>query len=180
MENPKALSSQLKDYAKGTPYSLTFSCFVQKVCQPQVERGANKGIAAYARGPSISHLFFAVDSLIFCLAIGEECSNLVDILEKYELASGQQLNKEKTSLFFSCNTPQNVQDEIKNRFGAEIIRQHKKYLELPSLVGKNKCNTFHQLIERLDNKLSGWKEKLLSNAGNEILIKTVAQVVPTL
>jgi len=32
---------------------------------------------------------------------------------------------------------------------------------------------------RLDSKLSGWKEKLLSNAGKEILIKTAAQAVPT-
>ena len=87
------------------------------------------------------------------------------------------LNLEKTSLFFSHNTPQATQDEIKNRFGAEIIKEHEKYLGLPSLVGKNKCNTFHQLLERLDNKLSRWKEKLLSNAEKEILIKTVAQVV---
>ena len=72
-----------------------------------------------------------------------------------------------------------MQNEIKHRFGAEIIKQHEKYHGLPSLIGKNKCNTFHQLIERLDSKLLGWKEKLLSNGGKEILIKTVAQAVPT-
>ena len=44
---------------------------------------------------------------------------------------------------------------------------------------KNKHNTFHKLLERLNNKLSRWKEKLLSNVGKEILIKTVTQAVPT-
>ena len=76
------------------------------------------------------------------------------ILEKYKQASGQQLNYEKTSLFFSRNTPLEMQDVIKNRLGANIIKENEKYLGLPSLVGKNKQNTFHQLIERLNNKLS--------------------------
>ena len=40
-------------------------------------------------------------------------------------------------------------------------------------------NTFWQLKERLDNKLSKWKEKMLSQAGNEVLIKAVAQEIPT-
>ena len=64
-------------------------------------------------------------------------------------------------------------------FGAEVIQQHEKYLGLPSLVGKNKCNTFQQLMEGLNNKLSNWKKKLLSHVRKEILIKTVAQAVLT-
>ena len=48
-----------------------------------------------------------------------------------------------------------------------------------SLIDKDKYDTFHQLIELLNNKLSRRKEKLLSNAGKEILIKTMAQAVPT-
>ena len=104
---------------------------------------------------------------------------MTTILETYEHELVQQLNHDKTPFFFNRNTPQPIQDDIKNRFGAKIIKQYEKYLGLPSLVGKNKCNTFHQLIERLDNKISGWKEKFLSNAGKEILIKTMAQAVPT-
>ena len=57
-------------------------------------------------------------------------------------------------------------------------KQHEKYLGLPSLVGRSKWNTFQQLKERLANKLAGWKEKLLSSASKEILIKAVAQAVP--
>ena len=60
-----------------------------------------------------------------------------------------------------------------------MIWQHEKYLGLPSLVAWSKCNTFNDLKEKLGNKLSGWKEKLLSNASREILIKSVAQAIPS-
>jgi len=35
------------------------------------------------------------------------------------------------------------------------------------------------LKERIWKKLKGWKEKLLSQAGREILIKVVVQAIPT-
>ena len=60
-----------------------------------------------------------------------------------------------------------------------MIRQHDKYLGLPSLVGHSKRNTFLDLKGKLASKLARWKEKLLSKGGKEILIKVVAQAVPT-
>ena len=80
--------------------------------------------------------------------------------------------------FFSRNTLLDTQECIKQLFGTEVIKQHEKYLGLPSLVARSKKNTFQQLKEWLANKLSGWKEKLLSNAGKEVLIKAVAQAIP--
>ena len=97
----------------------------------------------------------------------------------YERTTGKQVNRQKTSLFFQPNTLAEIQEELKQRFGVDIIRQHEKYLGLPSLVGRNKCNIFQQLTERVANKLSGWKEKFLSMAGREVLIKAVVQAIPT-
>lgn len=101
-----------------------------------------KGVVACHRGPEISHLFFVDNSLVSCQTKREDCSRLERVLATYEQALGQQLNREKTSFFFSSNTPQDIQDDIKTHFGANIIRQHETYLRLPSLVGKSKCNTF--------------------------------------
>ncbi|XP_075659272.1 uncharacterized protein LOC142629188 [Castanea sativa] len=117
-----------------------------------------RGIAASVRGPRKSHLFFADDSLIFGRAIVKECLEIQRVLQVYEESSGEQLNRNKTSLYFSHNTADGVKETIKATFGAQVIKQHESYLGLPSL-------------------LAGWKEKLLSSAGKEVLIKAVAQAV---
>ena len=57
--------------------------------------------------------------------------------------------------------------------------QPNKYLGLPSLIGRSKKQVFNEIKERVGKKLSGWKEKLLSIGGREILIKAVAQALPT-
>ena len=50
---------------------------------------------------------------------------------------------------------------------------------MPSFVGKNKKSTFNDIKEKLRKKLIGWKEKLLSKASKESLIKAVAQAIST-
>jgi len=51
-----------------------------------------------------------------------------------------------------------------------------KYLGLPIYMGKSKAQTFSYLKERVWKKIQGWKKKLLSKAGKDVLIKAVAQV----
>lgn len=87
-----------------------------------MDDGLLEGFAACQRVPKISHIFFVDDSLIFCQATKEEYSNLQGVLETYEQTSGQQLNRERTSLFFYSNTPQDIQGHIKDFFGVEVIR----------------------------------------------------------
>uniref|UniRef100_A0A7N2KVG0 Uncharacterized protein n=1 Tax=Quercus lobata TaxID=97700 RepID=A0A7N2KVG0_QUELO len=43
--------------------------------------------------------------------------------------------------------------------------------------GKNKMSTFKDLQERIAKRVIGWKEKLISKAGREVLIKTIAQAI---
>ena len=144
-----------------------------------VNEGSMEGISVCRNGHCLSHLFFADDSLIFCKATIGERDALQRILKVYEEALGQQLNRAKTLLYFNSNTATEDQEEIKARFGAQVIKQHEKYLGLSSLVGRNKKNSFKKIKEKLAKKLAGWKEKLLSKVGKEILIKVVAQAIST-
>ena len=62
--------------------------------------GEIKGFFLCRNGPKLTHLFFANDCLIFCRSTMEECHKIQLLLNFYEVASGQMINKEKTTLFF--------------------------------------------------------------------------------
>ena len=54
-----------------------------------------------------------------------------------------------------------------------------KYLGLPMIGGKSKVNTFKDLREKITKRVLGWKEKYISKVEHEVLIKTIAQAIPT-
>ena len=141
--------------------------------------GAIRGVSICRNGPRVSHLFFADDSVPFCQAKQTECQVILDILATYERGSGQKINKDKTNLFFSTNTSPEVKESIQQLLGVPSIRNFEKYLGLPALVGRGKKQSFSYIKERVWKKLQGWKEKLLSQAGKEVLIKLVIQAIPT-
>ena len=138
-----------------------------------------KGIKSSQQGVCISHLLFANDNLLFCHATVNECQRLTTLLGKYEAALGQSINRQKTTLFFSRNTKPEVRNAIQQLLGAKVMMDCEKYLGLPMSRGKSKVNTFKEIQEKITKWVMGWKEKFISKARCEILIKTVAQAIPT-
>ena len=63
--------------------------------------------------------------------------------------------------------------------GVLEIKEYEKYLGLPAVVGRKKKESLVYIKERIWGKLQGWKEKLLSQAGREVLLKAVVQAIPT-
>lgn len=130
-------------------------------------------------GPPISHLFFADDSLLFIRATEEEVDNVLDIFATYEAASGQKLNMEKSEVSFSRNIDPQKREMLQMKLAFKAVDTHEKYLGLPTFVGSSKKWVFQSIRERVLKKLKGWKEGFLSQAGREVLIKAVAQAIPT-
>jgi hypothetical protein len=100
------------------------------------------------------------------------------ILDIYERCSGQMINKEKSSIVFSKNTKKQNKENVKTILSISKEGHSGRYLGLPVYIGKSKSKTFSYLEERIWRCIQGWKEKLLSIAGKEILIKAVAQAIP--
>lgn len=54
-----------------------------------------------------------------------------------------------------------------------------KYLALPNFLGRNKSSLLGYLKSRVQSKIRSWDGKFISKAGNEVLIKSVAQTMPS-
>ena len=143
------------------------------------ENGRLHGVSISRYAPTISHLLFADDSLLFCQTKQKEVQVISDILEFCAVASSQCINLEKSSVFFSSNTMRVQRDWIKNALGVKEVEKFESYLGLPMLIGRSKYQVFSFLKERVWKKIRGWKGKLLSKAGKEVLIKAMAQSIPT-
>ncbi|KAF7147859.1 hypothetical protein RHSIM_Rhsim03G0112800 [Rhododendron simsii] len=140
-----------------------FHYLIQKEIEDQSLRGIKVGLHC----PPISHLFFADDSILFWEASDAGCRAIEGILHKYEGASGQMVNKEKSTLFFSPNTPNDVKHGISNFLNIRIESQGGKYLGLPSIIGKSKTEVFKYVSDRVLERLKSWRDSTLNLAGKE-------------
>ncbi|XP_016192574.1 uncharacterized protein LOC107633463 [Arachis ipaensis] len=128
--------------------------------------------------PVITHLLFADDCIIFAGAQEEEIYQLIQIINKYTEASGQRINTEKFGLIFGS------QVSIQRRVNIEEItrmaswEEPGRYLGLPATWGRSKNKALEWIQEKILDKMQGWKEKLLNQAGKEVLIKAVIQAIP--
>ena len=122
-----------------SPY-LFLICLEALNCQLQqaAKSEAIRGFSLCKNGPKISHLFFANDTLLFCWATKSDLDVIQSILVSNEQASGQKLDQEKTTVFFSKATPNVRKLEIINALGVSEVQEYEKYRGLPAVVGRNK------------------------------------------
>lgn len=165
---------------KHIPLKLNFvvvealSCLIAKASLA----GEIHDIKAGRSCPDVSHLLFADNCLLFSRATENECVAIVRILHDYERGSGKQVNFDKSEVTFSRGVSQDRAVYLASVLGMKLVERHSKYLGVPVVCGRSKKEVFDNVINRVWKKLPGWKEKLLSKAGKEVLIKFVVQSIP--
>jgi hypothetical protein len=136
------------------------------------------GLKVALSAPAVRHLFFADDSLLLLKADMEIAGRIQTILDKYCLASGQRINRDKSSIFFSKKCPSATKEGIKAALDIQNETLDKKYLGMPTDVGRSRSGALKYLKDRIWNKIQGWLERFLSAGGKDVLIKSVAQAIP--
>ena len=109
-------------------------------------------------------------SLLFCRATQREVQVITELLQTYADASGQCINFEKSSVYFSTNIATNQRKRIKVEFGIREVDRFESYLGLPTL-GRAKYQTFSFIKDRVWKKIHGWRGKCCREQERKFLLK---------
>ncbi|KAA3457985.1 reverse transcriptase [Gossypium australe] len=100
------------------------------------QSGLVKGARVSSRGPEISHLLFADDCMMFGEATEQGVRNMKENLKEYESCSG-----------------------VRNSSSPE------KYLGLPNVVGKQKKETFQNILDKISLRIDSWSSRSKEEGG---------------
>ncbi|KAF7802015.1 reverse transcriptase [Senna tora] len=143
-----------------------------KASGPDEQQKDLVGVKFARRGPTISHLMYADDTILFFKADDINCALVKKAIDMYANLAGQQLNYDKSFLVFSPNTSRVVKYRIAQNLGVAISTKIGRYLGTFVDNRLSDPQNYSALVERIGNKLAGWKAKTLSQAGRLTLIKS--------
>lgn len=115
--------------------------------------------------PSINHLFFADDSVLFFKDNLESGGIPKSVLDRSAMCSGLRTNNAKSQVCFSPNTPHKFKKLMCKTLDCNIASNNGIYLG-NCLDGEvHRKEAFSNLLNALTSKLQGWMGHFLSKVG---------------
>ncbi|XP_030479414.1 uncharacterized protein LOC115696664 [Cannabis sativa] len=145
----------------------------------RMNEGSIHGFKVSRNGPPITHLMFADDVILFGKASVKEAKGFRKCLEDYCLWSGQAVNYQKSTVFFSKGVPSRLAGEISELLNMRRMRNDATYLGLPLFRSLNRSRDMHFLVDRALQRVKSWKTRLLSKVGKTCLIQSVGSSLAT-
>ncbi|XP_071726527.1 uncharacterized mitochondrial protein AtMg01250-like [Rutidosis leptorrhynchoides] len=136
-----------------------------------------KGIEVGKDKVLISHLQYADDTIFFGEWSRANAMNLMKLLKCFELASGLKVNLHKSCVYgVGCNGEE--LNLLAHHMGCQVGNFPFTYLGLPIGSKMSKLNDWNAVIDKFNNRLSGWKMRSMSFGGRLVLIKSFLSSLP--
>jgi hypothetical protein len=125
----------------------------------------------------VSHLLFADDTLIFCDADHSKIERLGCVLTWFEAIFGLKINLAKSEMVPVGDVPN--MEELACILGCKQASLPMKYLGLPLGAKFKETTIWNPILEKMAQRLAGWKRLYLSKGGKVTLIKSTLSNLPT-
>lgn len=108
-----------------------------------------KGLSISNFGSRVSHLLFDDDSFFLCQANRRNSMALAKIFSYYGIASGQNINFDKSSIIFGSRVSEVKKEEVKRHIQINQTGGCGKYLGLPEEFTRKKREMFEYIVKKL-------------------------------
>ncbi|KAM6595903.1 hypothetical protein CsatA_006427 [Cannabis sativa] len=152
---------------------------LSRLIMTKTEEGKIAGFKFTRNGPAITHLMFADDVILFGKASVKEAKNFLKCIEEYCAWSGQAVNYQKSTVHFTQGVPNRMADDVLNILGMKRMKSDSVYLGLPLFRSLRRSKDLQFLVEKVMQRIKGWKTRLLSKAGRACLIQSVGSSIAT-
>ena len=167
---------------QGDPLSLYIFILSMEVVDHLIEEKCRdkKWIPVKASRSSIasSHLFFADNLVLFARANGSNYLAIRDALDEFCTRFSQSISEGKSKVIFSLNVDRDTWESLYDILGFSSTPNLVKYLGFPIRHRGSSSQDFNFVLERVKQKLAGWKANLLSFAGRTILVQASSSTIP--
>lgn len=128
-------------------------------------------------GIAFSHLMFADNIMLFAKADQISCSTIREVLDEFCSKTGQTISVAKSQVYFSPNIDREARESFCDMLGFASTSNIGKYLGIPIKHPSSSSLDFNFILDRVKNKLAGWKANLLSLAGRAVLIQASSSTI---
>ena len=129
---------------------------------------------ASSRWPGFSHIFFANDLLLFAKANAKNYEAITWHLAPFVIWQGRKLTGLSQKIIFSPNASVQMKLDICQQLDIQATSNLGQYLGFPILHKGRNGNAYNFVIERVQDKLAGWKARVLSFTGKRELINSAS------